>query len=473
MKGMVRAGLACIAIGVLGAVAVTLWYAQRALPVGTGYAAKYLCSSTFISEREPERVFEEDIKPVNPLAHVVRWNIDENEKTVTASVFGLFRSRAIYREGVGCTLVRGVTEECLRKQAFFPGGPRRLRSRGLPEIPWPEGEGLVKPALLGVDSESLERVLDEAFAEHDEKNTRKTRAVVVVYKGRLIAERYAPGFHADMPLLGWSMAKSVTNALVGILVGRGELDLHEPAPVPLWRNPGDPRSEITLDHLMRMVSGLDFVEEYEPLHDAVDMLYGSSDFAAFAAAKPLRAEPGSQWNYSSGDANIVASLVRATVEKHDDRYYGFLYNALFDRIGMSSVVLEPDPSGTFVGSSYAFATPRDWARFGLLYLRDGLWEGERILPEGWVDYSRKPVEAAPRGEYGALFWLNAGAADDPSTRLWPDVPRDAFAARGFQEQRVIIIPTRDLVLVRFGATSERGAWDTNAFVVAVLKALPE
>ena len=470
---LIKAGIVCIALGVAGMIAVTLWYASAALPVGTGYVAKYLCSSTFISERDPAVVFEEDIKPVNPLARVVRWSVDAEGRTVTARALRVFESRSLYREGVGCTLIRDVTEEQLRGQVFYGDSGGSIRSGGLPEILWPDGEASANPETLGVDRDKLERALDSAFAEPEDGDHRKTRAVVIVYQGKLIGERYAPGFHEEMPLLGWSMAKSVTNALVGILVMRGDLALHDPAPVMAWQDRNDPRREITLDHLMGMVSGLDFVEEYEPLRDAVNMLYGSSDFAAFASSMPLKAEPGSLWNYSSGNGNIIASIVRAAVEKRHERYYDFFHRALFDRIGMISAVLEPDPSGTFVGSSYVFATPRDWARFGLLYLQDGVWEGERILPEGWVDYSRRPVEAAPRGEYGALFWLNAGAADDPDRRLWPDVPRDAFAAQGFQEQRVIIIPSRDLVLVRFGATSKREAWDTNAFVAEVLKALPE
>jgi CubicO group peptidase (beta-lactamase class C family) len=189
------------------------------------------------------------------------------------------------------------------------------------------------------------------------------------------------------------------------------------------------------------------------LGDAARMLYTSSDFAAYAAHKPLVNQPGSHWHYSSGTANIVAGIVRRSVEKNTRRYYGFFYRELFHRIGMFSVVIELDPSGTFVGSSYVWATARDWARFGLLYLQDGVWEGRWILPHGWVAYTVTPAPAAPRGEYGALFWLNAGPADDPSRRLWPRAPWDTFAAQGFRDQKLFIIPSRELILVRFGATS--------------------
>jgi CubicO group peptidase (beta-lactamase class C family) len=319
----------------------------------------------------------------------------------------------------------------------------------------------------------LAAALDRAFDEPGgPEQTRRTRAVLVVYRGRLIAERYAPGFDANMPFLGWSMAKSVTNAMVGVLAGQGLLDIHTPAPVPQWRGTDDPRGRITLDQLLRMSSGLEFDEIYTPLRDAARMLYTSTDFAAYAARKPLAAPPDSRWHYSSGTANIVAGIVRRAVEQQTPRYYAFFYRKLFHRIGMYSVVMEPDPSGTFVGSSYIWATARDWARFGQLYLQDGVWEDRRILPEGWAAYTVTPAPAAPRGEYGALFWLNAGPAGGPSRRLWPRAPRDAFAAQGFRAQKLFIIPSREVILVRFGATSGHGAWDSDAFIADVLAALP-
>ncbi|MDO9514890.1 MAG: serine hydrolase [Syntrophales bacterium] len=473
MKRRLRVGLNLFGILLVGIIIVAGWYLNRAMPVGVGYVAKYLCSNTFISQRDPQVVFEEDVKPVNPLAHVVRWKVDREDRSVTASAFGRVKAKAVYREGCGCTLVVGAEEEAVRGQTFYQAAQAYAPVSHDPNLPWPEGSGgAVDPASLGVDGKTLDRALDAAFAEPGPDNPRKTRAVVVIYDGHLIAERYAPGFGPDTPLLGWSMAKSITNALVGILVREGALDIHKPAPVPEWQEPDDPRSAITLDQLLRMSSGLAFEERYEPLYDAVDMLYGAPDFAAFAAEKTLEAEPDTKWSYSSGSANIVARIVRRAAEKRYDHYYDFLRRQLFDQIGMSSALVEADPSGTFVGSSYGIATPRDWARFGLLYLQDGVWKGERILPEGWVTYSTTPTPTAPRGEYGAFFWLNAGAPDNPSDRLWPNAPRDAFAAQGFQEQKVIVIPSRKVVLIRFGATSRRDTWDTDRFITDVLETLP-
>jgi hypothetical protein len=374
------------------------WYLSMAVPLGTGYAAKYICSSVFISHRDPQTTYREEVEPINPLAKIIQVEeIDRVQKKVVASSFGLFKSTALYREGCGCTLVTETTQAELRKQSFMNPESAAVTA-GVSDAPWPGGEGGVSETSPGeVNIGKLKAALDAAFVESDPEKKKLTRAVVIVYDGNLIAERYAPGFDKNMALLGWSMSKSVTNALVGILVRQGKLRIKEPAPVPEWQNTGDPRKSITLDHLLRMSSGLKFDETYEPLHDVTDMLYRSYSFAAYAGAKPLEVEPDSRWVYSSGTANIIARIVRQTAEKDYPKYYDFLRKELFAKIGMQSAVPEPDASGTFVGSSYMFATPRDWARFGLLYLQDGVWDGERILPEGWVKYSATPTPKAPQG----------------------------------------------------------------------------
>jgi CubicO group peptidase (beta-lactamase class C family) len=473
MKNWVKWSLAGTGVGLVLVVTAAGWFMQKVGPIGSGFVSKYLCSSTFISQRDPDVVFREDVVPVNPLAPFFDYSIDYKKKTVTADAHGLFGLTAIYREGCGCSLVIGTTEAAMRAQDFLPADTPAKPSARQTDIPWPAGSGgPADAAAIGIDVQKLEAALDDAFREPRPDNPRKTRAVVVVYDGQLVAERYGKGIHKEMPMLGWSMAKSITNALVGILVRDGRLDIQKPAPVPEWQAANDPRRAITLDQLLRMSSGLAFEEVYKPLYDATDMLYGSYDFAAFAAEKPLAAPPDSTWSYSSGTANIVARIVRQTVEKETPHYYQFIRGRFFDKIGMLSAVIEPDSSGTFVGSSYSYATPRDWARFGLLYLNDGVWQGERVLPEGWVAYTATPTPKAPKGEYGAHFWLNAGAPGDPGNRLWPNAPRDAYAAQGFQEQKVIIIPSRKAVLVRFGATSDRTAWDTDAFITNVLAALP-
>jgi CubicO group peptidase (beta-lactamase class C family) len=203
------------------------------------------------------------------------------------------------------------------------------------------------------------------------------------------------------------------------------------------------------------------------------MLFAAADADSVAATSPLMHEPGTVWYYSSGTTNLIAQRIRDVFVDDDIAYLTFPRHALFDRIGMHSAVIEPDPSGTFVGSSFMYATARDWARFGLLYLQDGVWNGERILPEGWVQYSVTPVPPAPLGEYGAQWWLNAGTAADTMKRRWPDLPRDIFYAAGFQGQYVVIVPSHELVVVRLGVTHDDRAWSLGGFLRTVIDALPE
>ena len=323
-----------------------------------------------------------------------------------------------------------------------------------------------------IDTRKLKNVTERAFTEPDPAKPRRTRAVIVLYDGRIIAERYAAGFSRETPQLGWSMTKSVTNALVGVLVKEGKLKLRDPAPVPEWRSPGDPRAAITLDNLLRMSSGLRFKEDYKnPRSDAIRMLLAEPDAGAYAAEKPLEVAPNSRWSYSSGTANIISRIVRQSAGGSLSDFTAFAHRALFDRVGMASAVIEPDPSGTFVGSSFMYATPRDWARFGLLYLNDGVWKNERILPEGWVKYSTTPTPNAPKGEYGAQFWLNAGRSGQPEDRWMPKVPPDMYSLRGLEGQYVSIIPSKKLVIVRLGLSVGEKVWDQEQFIADVLDAL--
>ncbi len=452
------------------------WYIGKAIPIGTGYAAKYLCSSVYISHRDPETVFREDIAPVHFLYKIIKAHttVENGIKSAEARSLGIFKSKAIYREGCGCTLVAGVTDEALIDQTFMNISPETSFTPLPQNLPWPHGDNeSLEPLPPGVNADQLKLAMGRAFEEPGLEKKRNTRAVLVAYDGQLIAERYAPGFDRHMPLLGWSMSKSVTNALVGVLVAQGKLDIAQEAPVPEWRQSGDPRAKITLDMLMRMSSGLKFEETYAPFYLVTDMLYNRYDFAAFAADQPLETKLDSEWYYSSGTANIIARIVRQTAEKEYANYYTFLRQELFEKIGMASAVMEPDPSGTFVGSSYTFATPRDWARFGHFYLQDGAWKGQRLLPEGWVKYTTTPTPGAPQGRYGALFWLNAGTASDPADRRWPRLPPDTYCAKGFQEQSVCVIPSKKLVSVRLGLSNDRSAWNLETFIEDILAALPD
>jgi CubicO group peptidase (beta-lactamase class C family) len=255
--------------------------------------------------------------------------------------------------------------------------------------------------------------------------------------------------------------------LVGILTRQGKINLEEPAPIEAWKN--DSRSKITLNDLMHASSGLAWEENYAGPSGATNMLFKKKDMGLFAAEAPLVHEPGKVFYYSSGTTNIIARIVRETVG--DDLYYKFPYEELFYKIGLLNTVLEADAGGTFVGSSYSFGTARDWARFGLLYLNDGLWNGERILPEGWVSYTTTPAPGADRGQYGAQFWLNAGAPGNIDNRLYPDVPTDLFWADGFEGQNVFIIPSKKLVVVKL-SLSQGDYLDDNKFLKEIIETLP-
>jgi CubicO group peptidase (beta-lactamase class C family) len=438
-----------------------LYQFSKTWPIGAGLAAKILCSSVFLSARAPEDVLQEELAD---MAGFLRTDVDYERKQVEAAL-GPVKRRAIYREGLGCTLVANDGQAV--------GAPIAAEAVSLPDAPWPEGDlVLLDDVPPEVDQAGLAAALDSAFAEPDPDRLRKTRAVVVVYDGRIIAERHADGFSADTPMHSWSMAKSVTSALVGIVVGQGKLSLEEPASVPEWSDPSDPRRDITLDQLLRMSSGLEFGEGYgTSTSDVSIMLFNSRDMAAFAASKPLEAEPDSVWHYSSGTTNIMCRMIRDAVGGPHQEYLEFPRRALFDRIGMRSAVFEPDASGTLVGSSHVYASPRDWARFGLLYLQDGVWQGERILPEGWVAYSSTPSPTAPLGRYGAHFYTNPADAAERTDRTWPDLP-EFYYASGLEGQKVVIIPSHNLVIVRLGYTEDPEAWDMGALVGDVLKAVP-
>ncbi len=312
--------------------------------------------------------------------------------------------------------------------------------------PWPTSEWPEAPLPDGVDGVAMDELLNATFSEPQPATTVRTNGMLVVHRGRIVAERYAEGISPDDPQPSWSMAKSILHAAVGVLVRDGLLDVSRPAAVPEWQEPGDPRAAITLDALLHMTSGLHFVEDYvdDQISDVFKMLLppGVEDTGVFAASFPLDHPPDTVSNYSSGTSNIVSAIVRRIVGRGDE-YLAFLRRELFDRIGMTSAKLRLDASGTWIGSSFCFCTPRDFARFGLLYLRDGVWDGDRILPEGWVDYARTPAPVQPdepdRG-YGAHWWL------------LKDDDLGSFFASGYVGQLIMLVPALDLIIVRNGDT---------------------
>jgi CubicO group peptidase (beta-lactamase class C family) len=321
-------------------------------------------------------------------------------------------------------------------------------------LPAIAGPSLVEPA-----NQELGLALDRAFAEPDQPPFRHTKAVVVLKDGRVVAERYAPGYSIDTPILGYSATKSVVSALIGILVRQGKLDVNEPAPVAMWQNPGDPRHVITVDHLLRHTSGLAMGSSLNAslasaLAPVNRMKYIERDMAGFAESADLETAPGSAWNYHDGNYVILSRLIRDAAGGHAADVLRFARRELFEPLGMRSVTLEFDPTGTPEGSSQMLASARDWARFGLLYLNDGVVGGRRILPEGWAGYSASLTPGAWVG-MGAGFWTNLGDSKGSRFRTSLGMPGDAFYASGTFGQYVIIVPSERLVVVRLGTSGNR------------------
>lgn len=436
----------------------------KAAPIATGYAAKMLCTGVFVSGRDPQTLWDQDLELMRN--NTVRGGLDREKKTATTRALGfLFKRTAVHRGPCGCTLELPGNAPDFDTQCNveLPAPPPDLVAQ-----PWPIGDapGDTTPP-PGLDRPKLDAALDWAFDDSKHPIPVRTRAVIILYDGKIVAERYAPGITPSTRLLGWSMSKSITSALVGILVGQGKLDILKPAPVPEWQAPNDPRGKITLENLLHMDDGLDFHEVYEnkPDDDAGYMFFTVPDMAAYAAAKPPAAPPGTVFNYSSGSTMVLARIIRRTVGGTFADYLAFPRRELFNKIGMRSALIEPDPSGTMVGAGFTYATARDWARFGLLYYYDGVWNGERILPEGWVEFSRTPGPTTK--EYGAQWWLNA------DKQWWPDCPEDLYSAWGHEGQFVTIVPSRKTIIVRLGQTSdEENNWDRNYFTKEVLGAMP-
>jgi CubicO group peptidase (beta-lactamase class C family) len=422
---------------------------------GSGLAAQLACAGVFVSGRDLEDVRLHDIVVSDPLLAHVALTLDRPGRTVTATLFGLGRKVSLYRPGLGCTLVLDSDIAALDAQAKGYA-PLPVETR---DAPWPDGDRVaITP------NPALEKAVTGAFPNAPEGTN--TRAIVVVQDGKIVAERYAPGFGPTMPLLGWSMSKSVTGALIGTLVADGKLGLDQ----SMFPTSHDSRNAITLLYLLQMRSGLAFDERYAPGDDATTLLFDSSDMAAYAASREIIHQPGQFWAYSTGTANILAHVVFMTTGGTLAAEQAYARDRFFGPAGMTSAVFEPDTSGNFVGGSYLYMTARDWARFGLLYLNEGEIRGLRILPASWVDFSRSPAAITDdRGTYGAQFWLNQGAEGVPPR--FPDCPTDMYMALGHNDQVVAIVPSRRAVVVRLGWTTGKASFAGDGHLARILAAL--
>ena len=437
-----------IVILLLGYIIIT--YYPR-LTIVTGFSAKSVASGMFFANRSQESIEEGDNDfSLLPLS---KNQVTLKDRTVSSSIIGLKDRKAVFMDGLGATLL--------------PENPTREGNKLMPkrnlikrDLPYPYGDLPQKDTSFSeIDKERLLAAIDNAF-DKDEERIKGTRSVIVVYKDQIIGEKYVEGFDENTPILGWSMTKSITATIYGILQKMGKIDIYEKAGIGAWKN--DSRSAITYNDLLHMNSGLEWDEDYSDISDVTSMLYEAEEMGIIQLGKPQIGKINESWNYSSGTSNLLAGYLLNEKFEDQQTYLDFWYAELIDKIGMHSALIETDFVGNFVGSSYAWATTRDWAKFGLLYLHNGNWNGEQIFDPEWSTYVATPTNGS-NGRYGAHFWLNAGGH-------FPDVPKDMYSANGFQGQTVAIIPSKDLVIVRMGLVEDPD-FDFNSFLSEIINSI--
>ncbi len=444
MKKVLLLMMALWAMAVLAAPSLlgfSLWRLGDALAVATGMGAKLGCSGYFVSDHEPQQIID-DLASYSPVNR--RLSLEFGNHRVVASLFGLATASATYRPGLGCTLDIGDTAQLDTlvvddSQAGAEPAPVQ------PVDPAPQAAAaalLASDAALGL----------------------QTRALVVLHRGRLVAESYAEGFGATDSLLGWSMGKSVIAILLGRMEALGLLPADPPRPLfAAWA--GDERREVTLEQLLQMTSGLAWDETYAPGSDATRMLFQAHGASEVALASPLAQPPGTTFSYSSGTSNLLARLLHERLGGTQAQL-DFLHAELLQPLGLRHTVLELDPAGVLVASSFVYGSARDWARLGLLLLQQGRAHGRQLLPADWVARATRPNDSGNDPRYGYQLWLNAGG----DALRWPELPADAYAMQGNRGQVVMIVPSRDVVMVRLGWTA--GDYPVSAALGQLLKALP-
>jgi len=448
-------------IAVVIAAALTAWTVYRpdkTIRVVTGFTAHTLCSEVFVSRFDPAQVYLQTIAPfpgIGLFARGMHYTVDRARREVDVDWHGYFAARAVDRNRLGCLLAIG--------SGRVDAGQAPQDKHVSPLLPEIAGPAVVEPT-----DPRLRAALDRMFAETAQSPHRWVKAIVVVKDGRIIAERYAAGVSVDTPLLGYSASKSIISTLVGILVREGRLNVSAPAPVAAWSAAGDPRHAITLDNLLRMTSGLAIAQTGTGFDPASRMLYTERDMAGFAEAAKLERQPGKEMDYSDASTLIVARIVRDAVGGTGADVQGFARRELFDPLGMTNVVMEADATGTPVGSTNVLATARDWARLGVLYADNGVIGGARILPQRWMQYS---ATSTLETSYGAGFWTNAGKDEGSLGRIEGGMPCDTLFASGNLGQRVYIVPSSKLVVVRLAVTQKHPDFDIrgdNRFIRDVL-----
>ncbi|PBB95544.1 serine hydrolase [Mesorhizobium sp. WSM3862] len=444
---------------VLAVVALFAWLylaPPELIRVGSGYAAKIVCSNVFIAGRDSNEVLAVDVQaPGHPLLKLMKVSVDKERGLVSAGLLWMLgKSVAVERDGVGCASVPdGDTGRARQTSVHIE--PLAV---ALQDALWPEGE-----RVDALQNPAVTKIVDDAAMVGT-----GMRAVAVVKNGRIVAERYGEGFSAKTPLLGWSMTKTVNAAIVGTLVKDGKMALDKKGLFSPWK--ADGRAAISLADMMAMSSGLEFNEDYGDVADVTRMLYLEPDMAGFAEAKPLGGEVGKAFSYSSGTAVMLSRLWQEAIGDKA-KALSWPRTALFEPLGMRSAVLETDERGTFVGSSYLYATAHDWARFGQFLLQGGVWNGAQILPTGFVDWMRQPAPASKVYGNGQVWIEGPGDEESPGAGAAAGLPKDTYWMEGHDGQTVAIIPSEQLVVVRLGLTPAKLGYRPQTMVAALVKAL--
>jgi CubicO group peptidase (beta-lactamase class C family) len=432
-----------IVLLLLVAVLITIIYNYSKLNILAGYSAKNTASSVFVAKRTLAftDTTDNNFSPVS----LASDEVDLKTKSAISSVFGLLTRKAIIRKGLGSVLTLNEDDETA---AYLT--PRRLQPDS--KTPFPYGNGEQNNVIFKkIDYSKLKKSVSSIFTKED-----KSRAVVVIYKDQIIAEKYADGFNKDSKFLGWSMTKSILSTVFGVMQHQGKINVFDKAPIATWQD--DSRKNITINNLLQMNSGLEWDENYDEISDATKMLFLDRDMTKMQENKPLVGKPNELWNYSSGTTNLLSGILKNYFQTHQE-YLDFWYTDFIDKIGMNSMLLEADLSGNYVGSSYSWATARDWGKFGLLYLKNGNWNGEELFTKDWVDYITTPTNTSG-GIYGAQFWLNSSGG-------FKDVPNNMYYADGYQGQRVYVLPDEEMVIVRFGLKN----FDENKFLKGIIESI--
>ncbi|MDA1290272.1 MAG: serine hydrolase [Proteobacteria bacterium] len=436
-------GFLALLLGVASFAGFPSSYLMAAPGVATGIGSKLLCSARYVSGFSQQQSFD-DLVQYSGILQEITVDYDDVQKSVTTSLFGLSEKTASYLPNIGCAI---------DYSGFNQRASLQTEQVSASDEAWPAGDN------IGAADSDMEGMLQRLLAKDNEEGF-NTRAFLVAHRGKVVAEAYGQGADADTPLLGWSMAKSLTAIMLANLEYHEELDLDAAPEFELWA--GDERSQIRISDMLTMTDGLAFSEEYNPGDDATAMLFTEPSSSDFVMDKAALHAPGSRFNYSSGTANLLARIYFEKAGGNQGNYDAYM-ESIHQALAFQNAIFEVDASGVFMGSSYLYASARDWARIGQLMLNGGTINGARIMTEDWVSRATTPNTSENQRAYGYQWWLNRGNEE----LRWSDMPADAYSAQGNRQQYLMVIPSLDLVIVRLGWTA--GGYPVNEIFSEIIR----